>query len=153
MMLECSIGNCFIISVMFRKIDDKFWLTYLHYGYVERQEGNHFVRISRSGGGKTVSEGHVSNPKSSYELEVVSGNEGALTAKRAFVKDRITGEIVGENVDYLFYGGWVERLIGSISDAHSPPLVGRCIQRETVDQIIDLVTTVLKPTKNVVFGE
>lgn len=121
----------------------EFWIIGHHYQYVEGDDAGQPFRISRNEKGNIVTEKNVANLKSTYVFEHEVVNQKTFLWQREIVKVRRTQEVLGTAVDIAYYGGWVERALSALYAGRWS--AGHCEMDHSGNQLIDLVTTVLKP--------
>lgn len=116
------------------------------YKYIEAQSlRNQLVRYTLDESAELVAT-KITAPKSQYIAEEHLGEPLALNTKRyrQTVKNRITGEILGENIYYIYFGGWIDNIIikrflqASATYCPSPP-----------DFFYGVYTLVLKPGEKI----
>jgi hypothetical protein len=125
-----------------RPLDE--WITKYGYKFVEGNElsGKH-ARITLGSDGKVVLERNVT-PISKYIYEYSIGEPSSTYDRiEKWVRIRDTDEIIGRAVMISYAGGWVERLIGSISDSRG---IAAATCGPDISQV-DLVSKTLRPKK------
>ena len=101
---------------------DEVWVTMYGFPFVEGERvPGRYYRISRQGD-QVVHEEDV-QPKARY-LSLTEHRSPArgVTGTAYLVRDLSTGELVGEDVNYGFHGGWSERFLAGFSDAGPGPI-------------------------------
>jgi hypothetical protein len=120
------------------------WIKTYGYKFIEGNEpGGTPARMSLADNGKIVLERNVTLiSKYVYEYSV-SDRNGTYVRIEKWIRVRDTGEILGRTVNISYMGGWVEQILGAISDSGGTA-AGTCGPDVS---IIDLVTKTLRPLK------
>ena len=106
----------------------------------ERAKGKYY-RISKQNNQIIVEENIT--PKSQYQVISVKTRGKAQYWKNAYVVQDMQGEVLAEDTQISFRGGWAERFLGQFSGAGAGA-VASCANRRFETE--KLTTTILKPS-------
>ena len=128
---------------------DERWIKNRGFTFAEgrSQTGSPNVdRLSKDSDGMVTMEKNVPR-KSIYRLRFVPGELGSIYRRNKYVLDTYDEtEILGEEVDISYSGGWVERAINGIYAAHGT--AGTCgLSIDVSRRRQDLVAAALRPSK------
>ena len=117
----------------------------LGYQFVEGREGGQYLRLERTDSPTKPS--LVKAPSALYVARHDRQDSSMYSYSRLTIKDRQTGELLGEYTDIAFYGGWAVHLLAMFSDAGSPSDPATCAQPHVWNRRVSLLKAVLHPTQ------
>lgn len=124
-----------------------YWITRAGFQFIEqRHSATGQVDRAELVSGRVVWERGVP-AKAAYRYVGPVRRDRGLYTEDAYVVDAIgTGEVLGRNTNFLFKGGWVERLIAALSDA-GPGAVAGCDLPSASERWADTVVATLRPSR------